>query len=160
MKYKLTNTEEIFVDTTHVKACANSKKSCSWVGVLVWKRTAERDQWRPTNIWFCKGEHKHVFAYAVETACGEHGRLLGYSVDTGNEHDSWTFQTIYEKIKSFKPDMIVADTRHLRLSDNFWKIGLNHCFHINDLWQNRKLLTNFWIQFNFKEKWCWDDPST
>ena len=26
MKYKLVNTEQIFVDATHVKACANSKK--------------------------------------------------------------------------------------------------------------------------------------
>ena len=26
MKYKLINTDEIFVDATHVKACANSKK--------------------------------------------------------------------------------------------------------------------------------------
>ena len=26
MKYKLVNTEQIFVDATHIKACANSKK--------------------------------------------------------------------------------------------------------------------------------------
>ena len=26
VKYKLINTDEIFVDATHVKACANSKK--------------------------------------------------------------------------------------------------------------------------------------
>ena len=56
-----------------------------------------------------KGEHKHVFAYAVETACDEHGWVLGYSVHPGNEHDSRTFQTIYEKVKSFEPEMIVAD---------------------------------------------------
>ena len=43
-----------------------------------------------------QGEHKHVFAYAVETACDEHGWVLGYSVHPGNEHDSRTFQTIYE----------------------------------------------------------------
>ena len=29
MKYKLVNTEQIFVDATHVKACANSKKCVS-----------------------------------------------------------------------------------------------------------------------------------
>ena len=33
----------------------------------------------------------------------------GYSVHPGNEHDSRTFQTIYEKVKSFEPEMIVAD---------------------------------------------------
>ena len=27
MKYKLINTDEIFVDATHVKACANSKNA-------------------------------------------------------------------------------------------------------------------------------------
>ena len=31
MKYKLVNTEQIFVDATHVKACANSKKMRKWV---------------------------------------------------------------------------------------------------------------------------------
>lgn len=63
----------------------------------------------PESGWFRKGEHKHVFAYAVETACDEHGWVLGYSVHPGNEHDSRTFQTIYEKVKSFEPEMIVAD---------------------------------------------------
>ena len=29
MKYKLINTDEIFVDATHVKACANSKNAKS-----------------------------------------------------------------------------------------------------------------------------------
>ena len=53
----------------------------------------------PESGWFRKGEHKHVFAYAVETACDEHGWVLGYSVHPGNEHDSRTFQTIYEKVK-------------------------------------------------------------
>ena len=39
MKYKLVDTEHIFVDSTHVKACANSKKnakkSCTGTGPLV-----------------------------------------------------------------------------------------------------------------------------
>ncbi len=30
----------------------------------------------PESGWFRKGEHKHVFAYAVETACDEHGWVL------------------------------------------------------------------------------------
>ena len=34
----------------------------------------------PESGWFRKGEHKHVFAYAVETACDKHGWILGYTV--------------------------------------------------------------------------------
>ena len=160
MKYKLINTDEIFVDATHVKACANSKKmrkrvaheQALWYEDELQKEINEdrqahgkkplkdknkknpptppisgNDQHNeleqipddiktkkssitdPESGWFRKGEHKHVFAYAVETACDEHGWVLGYSVHPGNEHDSRTFQTIYEKVKSFEPEMIVAD---------------------------------------------------
>ena len=160
MKYKLINTDEIFVDATHVKACANSKKmrkrvaheQALWYEDELQKEinedrqahgkkplkdknkknpptppTSGNDQYNeleqipddiktkkssitdPESGWFRKGEHKHVFAYAVETACDEHGWVLGYSVHPGNEHDSRTFQTIYEKVKSFEPEMIVAD---------------------------------------------------
>ena len=51
----------------------------------------------PESGWFRKGEHKHVFAYAVETACDKHGWILGYTVHPGNEHDSRTFSLLYEK---------------------------------------------------------------
>ena len=63
----------------------------------------------PESGWFRKGEHKHVFAYAVETACDQHGWILGYSVHPGNEHDSRTFKVLYEKVKAFDPSMIIAD---------------------------------------------------
>lgn len=63
----------------------------------------------PESGWFRKGEHKHVFAYAVETACDKHGWILGYSVHPGNEHDSRTFKPLYDKIKHYHPAMIVAD---------------------------------------------------
>ena len=63
----------------------------------------------PESGWFRKGEHKHVFAYAVDTACDKHGRILGYSIHPGNEHDSRTFKTLYDKIKIYSPAMIIAD---------------------------------------------------
>ena len=59
--------------------------------------------------WFRKGEHKHVFAYAVETACDKHGWILGYTVHPGNEHDSRTFKALYDKISKLNPQMVVAD---------------------------------------------------
>ena len=63
----------------------------------------------PESGWFHKGEHKEVFAYAVEAACDRHGWILGYSIHPGNEHDSKTFPAIYDKIKKFNPGVIVAD---------------------------------------------------
>lgn len=64
----------------------------------------------PDSGWFRKGEHKHVFAYAVETACDKNGWILGYSIHPGNLHDSRTFKTIYDKIKGIGMKTLVADT--------------------------------------------------
>lgn len=63
----------------------------------------------PESGWFRKGEHKHVFAYAVETACGKHGWILGYTMHPGNEHDSRTFKVLYDNIRKYRPGMIIAD---------------------------------------------------
>ena len=162
MKFKLVDTEHIFVDSTHVKACANSKKMRKRVAheQALWyeqelKEEIQKDRAAhgkkplkdndkndsppptasggesfadetesqipegaktqkcstsdPESGWFRKGEHKHVFAYAVETACDKHGWILGYTVHPGNEHDSRTFPLLYEKIKDFKPDMMIMD---------------------------------------------------
>jgi transposase len=161
MKFHLVDTEQIFVDATHVKACANSKKMRKRVAheQALWyedelkkeiskdrenhgkkplkdkndnqppasngsngnDNTSEKDEIPedtktqkcstsdPESGWFHKGEHKHVFAYAVETACDKHGWILGYTVHPGNEHDSRTFKALYDKIKKYTPDMIIAD---------------------------------------------------
>ena len=63
----------------------------------------------PESGWFHKGEHKEVFAYSIESACDKHGWMLGYTVHPGNEHDSVTFPKLYDKIKDFEPEYIVAD---------------------------------------------------
>ena len=151
MKQGLVDTSTLYVDATHVKAAANSKKSKK---ILVAKKTAkfmdeqlkeEIDKDReehgkkplkdkddddnggesgsgggelkekkvsetdPESGWFHKGEHKEVFAYSVEAASDKHGWIMGYTVHPGNEHDSQTFPEIYDKIKAFNPEMIVAD---------------------------------------------------
>lgn len=54
----------------------------------------------PESGWFHKGEHKEVFAYSIQTACDINGWIIDYSVHPGNEHDSKTFNTLYEKLKS------------------------------------------------------------
>ena len=57
-----------------------------------------------------KGEHKQVFAYAVETACDKHGGILGYTVSPGNQHDSRTFKGLYDKIKDIGIKTLIADS--------------------------------------------------
>lgn len=160
MKFHLVDTSVIFVDSTHVKACANSKKMRKRIAVkeALWyeeelKKEINEDRKKhgkkllkdkdddqmppagggggtfieegasipegiktqkcstsdPESGWFRKGEHKHVFAYAVEAACDQHGWILGYTVHPGNEHDSRTFHALYQKIKGYQPGMIVAD---------------------------------------------------
>lgn len=63
----------------------------------------------PESGWFRKGEHKNVFAYAVQTACDKNGWILGYSVHPGNHHDSRTFKTLYDKIKNAGVETLIAD---------------------------------------------------
>ena len=160
MKYKLINTDEIFVDATHVKACANSKKmrkrvaheQALWYEDELQKEinedrqahgkkplkdknkknpptppTSRNDQHNeleqipddiktkkssitdPESGWFRKGEHKHVFAYAVQTACDKNGWILSYSVHPGNNHDSRTFKSLYDKIKGIGIETLIGD---------------------------------------------------
>lgn len=63
----------------------------------------------PESGWFRKGEHKHVFAYAIETACDKNGWILGYSIHPGNENDSRTFPALYKKIKNIGINTLIAD---------------------------------------------------
>ncbi|MCM1102985.1 MAG: IS1182 family transposase [Clostridium sp.] len=70
-------------------------------------RTSTSD---PESGWFRKGEHKNVFAYAVQTACDKNGWILGYSVHPGNHHDSRTFKTLYDKIKGIGIEILIADS--------------------------------------------------
>ncbi len=63
----------------------------------------------PESGWFRKGEHKHVFAYAVETACDKNGWILGYTIHPGNHNDSRTFKALYEKIKNLGIQTLIAD---------------------------------------------------
>lgn len=63
----------------------------------------------PESGWFHKGEHKQVFAYAIQTACDKNGWILGYTINKGNEHDSRTFKGLYDKIKDAGIERLVAD---------------------------------------------------
>ena len=146
--HKFVKPKEIFVDATHVKACANNKKIVKEVvqeEALFYEEqlikeigidreehnkkplkdnTSNDDNDNPptANVkeekrssvdpdcgWFHKGEHKEVFAYSIQTACDTNGWVLGYTVNRGNLHDSRTFKGLYDKIKEFKPNKLIAD---------------------------------------------------
>lgn len=150
-KFKLVDPTEIFVDATHVKARANSRKMQKHIaeeealfyeellkkeinedrdshgkkplkgkenddnnpppsaGGTKEEKTIKCSTTDPECGWFRKGEHKHVFAYAVETACDKNGWILGYTVSPGNLHDSRTFKGLYDKIKDMGMKTLVAD---------------------------------------------------
>ncbi len=122
----------------------------------------------PESGWFRKGEHKHVFAYAVETACDKFGWILGYSVHPGNQHDSRTFKALYDKLLPYQPEMIVADAgyktpaiAHQLLAD-----GIKHLKKLarmqalkdikNGLFTLFKEISDLISKKIQKEKWCWN----
>lgn len=63
----------------------------------------------PESGWFRKGEHKSVFAYAIQTACDKNGWILSYTVNPGNDNDSRTFKGLYDKIKNIGIKTLVSD---------------------------------------------------
>ncbi len=66
----------------------------------------------PESGWFEKGEHKHVFAYSVQTACDKDGVVLGYSVHPGNENDGRAFPELMKELEWLPVEMIVGDTAY------------------------------------------------
>ena len=63
----------------------------------------------PESGWFHKGEHKNVFAYGIETACDKNGWILDFTVHPGNEHDSRTFKSLYDKLKNTGMKTCIVD---------------------------------------------------
>ena len=63
----------------------------------------------PESGWFRKGEHKHVFAYGIETACDKNGWVLDFTVNPGNEHDSRTFKGLYDKLEDIGMEYCIVD---------------------------------------------------
>lgn len=110
MKYKLVNTEQIFVDATHVKACANSKK--------MRKRVAHEQA-----LWYEEELNKEIekdrLAHGKKPLKKKDDNQPPASGGTGNdkdsiseelpEHDSHTFKALYDKISKLNPQMVVAD---------------------------------------------------
>lgn len=66
----------------------------------------------PESGWFRKGEHKHVFAYSVETVCEQNGIVLGYSIHPGNENDGRTFPAVFDKVAALPIEIVVGDSAY------------------------------------------------
>ena len=157
-KYKLVDPSEVYVDATHVKARANSKKMRKRIAkkeALFYAEQLKKDinedrivhgkkplkdkddddkssgtsdkfedytndvpldgkeircsTTDPDSGWFRKGEHKHVFAYGIETACDKNGWILDFTVNPGNEHDSRTFKGLYDRLENIGMEYCIAD---------------------------------------------------
>ena len=76
------------------------------------EKHAKKSTSDPESGWFRKGEHKHVFAYSVETVCEQNGIILGYSVHPGNENDGKTFPAVFDKITGFPVELVVGDSAY------------------------------------------------
>lgn len=157
-KYKLVDPSEVYVDATHVKARANSKKMQKRIAkkeALFYAEQLKKDinedrivhgkkplkdkddddkssgtsdkfedytddvpldgkeircsTTDPDSGWLRKGEHKHVFAYGIETACDKNGWILDFTVNPGNEHDSRTFKGLYDRLENIGMEYCIAD---------------------------------------------------
>lgn len=72
-------------------------------------KTIKESTTDPESGWFRKGEHKNVFAYAIETACDKNGWILDFTVNPGNLHDSRTFKGLYDKLANIGMEYCVVD---------------------------------------------------
>lgn len=131
--------EVLFVDSTHMKACANKNKKIKKEAERVAKSyhkelleeinhdraahgknpfddddppgvtTVTQSITDPDSGMFVKGEHKRDFAYNIQTACTKRGVVVGYDVSAGNIHDSVSFDGLYPKLLPFNPLYLVMD---------------------------------------------------
>ncbi|MGL5054071.1 MAG: IS1182 family transposase [Fusobacteriaceae bacterium] len=129
MNCKFLNSENIFIDGTHIKANANNKKSKNQlvetsvkfyenelqIEIENDRKDHKKKILKPKDSFgvkftkvsktdpecgiFHKGEHKKVFAYSVNTACDENNFVLDFEVTPGNIHDSVVFPKLYDSLK-------------------------------------------------------------
>ena len=120
--------EAVFIDGTHIKANANTKKAVKKAVPTAAKRyeeelmkeiNEEREEngkkpfdgpkppqekeikestTDPESGVFHKVEHKKCFAYAAQTACDKNGYIMDVTVNPGNVHDSVAFDGLYDRL--------------------------------------------------------------
>lgn len=120
--------DAVFVDGTHIKANANTKKTVkkaipqaarNYEEQLMQEINEDREQHGkkpfddtkppeekminvsttdPESGVFHKGEHKKCMAYEAHTACDKSGYVMEVSVTPGNVHDSVAFDKLYDEL--------------------------------------------------------------
>lgn len=117
----------IYMDSTHIKANANKRKSeevfiveerksyqdaldqecdvySEKMGINPAKdvepevKRIKQSTVDPESGNFHKGEHEKQFAYLAQTTCDQNGFILGVKVNAGNYHDSRTFYPAFDEI--------------------------------------------------------------
>lgn len=118
--------ENVFVDSTHIKAYANKNKKKEITineslskyekqlneeineiraseGRKELEYNDEKEITRKESLtdkesgYYVKGEHEKCFAYSAQTVCDNNGFVLGSVVVPGNVHDSQSFHPLYEE---------------------------------------------------------------
>lgn len=127
--------EAVFVDGTHIKANANTKKTVKravpkaakiYEEQLMDEINEDREKngkkpfdgpkppeekeiaestTDPESGVFHKGEHKKCFAYTAQTACDKHGYVMDVTVNPGNVHDSVAFDGLYDRLTEHFPQI-------------------------------------------------------
>ena len=130
IRHGFIDTENIFIDSTHIKASANKRKKIEEYIVAERKNyqdalDREIDEERAANGKkplkreskqelkkitkskvdpgagdFHKGEHERCFAYSAHTACDKKGFVLKTTVTPANIHDSRAFSEVYQDVIS------------------------------------------------------------
>ena len=111
----------VFIDGTHIKANANTKKRDNTSRKKLARRkkglrTVIRSVTDSDSGLFVKGKHKRQFAYEAHTACDKHGFILEAVVTPGNVHDGVAFDEVYEIVSEAFPEVekVVADSAYKR----------------------------------------------
>lgn len=121
--------EQIYIDSTHIKASANKKKyekinvnadAKNYQEQLDTEIDADRQAHGKNPLkkndkieikevvqsttdkesgMFYKSEKEKCFAYLAHTACDDANFILGFEVTAGNVHDSVAFENVFNKVK-------------------------------------------------------------
>ena len=126
---KFVDTSAIYIDSTHIKACANKKKKIeeyvkvetkNYQKILEKEINEDRESIGQKELKsedkeelhkitksttdpdagdFHKGEHEQMFAYSAHTVCDKNAFVLDMNVTPANKHDSTEFTPLFNKVK-------------------------------------------------------------
>ena len=130
--------EQIYIDSTHIKASANKKKY-EKVNIAVEAKKYQEELNKEIDLdreqhgkkplkkndinkektivqsttdkesgMFYKNEKEKCFAYLAHTACDDNNFILGFDITAGNVHDSVAFGDVFSKVVDRYGDSIIT----------------------------------------------------